>query len=54
MFTLASLPWSFKLVYGFISDNFPIRGMRRKPYFVAGWLSYVLINLYTATKHTPR
>lgn len=54
MFTLAALPWSFKLVYGFISDNFPIRGMRRKPYFVFGWLSYVLINLYTATKEMPR
>ncbi|CAM9568949.1 unnamed protein product [Hapterophycus canaliculatus] len=53
MFTLAALPWSFKLVYGFISDNFPIRGMRRKPYFVLGWLSYVLINLYTATKEKP-
>jgi BT1 family len=38
VFTLIMLPWSFKLVYGFISDNFPIRGMRRKPYLAGGWL----------------
>ncbi|CAM9611590.1 unnamed protein product [Ectocarpus sp. 6 AP-2014] len=53
MLTLAQLPWSFKLVYGFISDNFPIRGMRRKPYFIMGWLVYVLTNLYVATKEVP-
>eukprot|EP00903_Cladosiphon_okamuranus_P015035 g13911.t1 len=53
MLTLASLPWSFKLVYGFISDNFPIWGMRRKPYFIMGWLSYVLINFFTAAKQAP-
>ena len=54
LMTLAALPWSFKLVYGFISDNFPIRGMRRKPYFVMGWLVYVLTNLYIASTEEPR
>ena len=52
--TLAGLPWSFKLVYGFISDNFPIGGMRRKPYFIAGWTVYVLMNFITATQKKPR
>lgn len=54
LFTLGALPWSFKLVYGFISDNFPIGGKRRKPYFIIGWAVYVMVNLYTATKEVPR
>jgi BT1 family len=34
---LLSIPWSFKLVYGFISDVVPIAGLRRKPYFALGF-----------------
>ena len=34
---LMTLPWTFKVVYGFISDAYPIWGMRRKPYFLIGW-----------------
>lgn len=34
---LMTIPWSFKLVYGFFSDVFPIGGLRRKPYLVAGY-----------------
>ena len=37
---LQTLPWSFKLVFGFISDAFPINGAHRKPYLVAGALIY--------------
>ncbi|KAG5189126.1 Biopterin transport-related protein BT1 [Tribonema minus] len=51
--TLAMLPWSFKLVYGFISDNFPIGGMRRKPYFIAGWFIYSMCNLLLAATGRP-
>lgn len=54
IYTLGQLPWCFKLVFGFISDNFPICGMRRKPYFIIGWTVYVLVNLFTATKDEPR
>jgi hypothetical protein len=36
--TLRSLPASFKLLFGFWSDNVPIAGYRRKPYMLAGWL----------------
>lgn len=37
---LRYLPWSLKLVYGFISDAFPIMGMHRKPYLTLGALMY--------------
>jgi hypothetical protein len=34
---LVNLPWSFKVVYGIISDCFPIFGYRRRPYMIIGW-----------------
>lgn len=36
--SIRSLPASFKLVFGFISDNFPISGYRRKSYMLIGWV----------------
>ena len=36
--SIRSLPASFKLLFGFWSDNMPIQGLRRKPYMLAGWL----------------
>lgn len=54
VFALASLPWSFKLFYGFLSDNFPIMGMRRKPYFIAGWSVFVAVNFIIAVSGDPR
>ena len=35
---IRSLPASFKLIFGFLSDNIPIAGYRRKPYMIMGWL----------------
>jgi len=35
--SLKSLPSTFKLVFGFISDNFPMMGYRRKSYMLLGW-----------------
>ncbi len=35
--TLVSIPWSFKVFYGFLTDCFPIMGFRRRPYMVMGW-----------------
>ena len=35
---IRGLPASFKILFGFISDNFPIAGYRRKPYMFTGWL----------------
>lgn len=35
--SIRSLPASFKLIFGFISDNLPILGYRRKSYMLVGW-----------------
>ena len=35
--SIRGLPSSFKLFFGFWSDNFPILGRRRKPYMLLGW-----------------
>ena len=32
--TIIHLPWSFKILYGLISDNVPICGTRRKSYLI--------------------
>lgn len=37
---LQTLPWSLKLVFGILSDAFPIGGMHRKPYLAIGSLVY--------------
>lgn len=34
---IRSLPASFKLMFGFMSDNLPVMGYRRKPYMFFGW-----------------
>jgi hypothetical protein len=41
------LPASFKLILGFVSDNIPLGGFRRKSYMLLGWLicSFSLICL---------
>jgi MFS family permease len=35
--SLRSLPASFKLIFGFVSDNLPLCGYRRKSYMLMGW-----------------
>ena len=35
--SLRSLPASFKLLFGFVSDNVPLCGYRRKSYMLVGW-----------------
>ncbi|GMF30087.1 unnamed protein product [Phytophthora lilii] len=35
---LVSLPWSFKVFYGIVSDCFPVRGHRRGPFILLGWM----------------
>ena len=37
---LHHLPWTLKLIFGFISDAFPIMGMHRAPYFGIGAIVY--------------
>lgn len=43
--TVMAVPWCFKVIYGFLSDCLPIHGSRRKPYFVTGWIIYIVSNL---------
>jgi len=35
--SLKSLPSTFKLIFGFMSDNVPLCGYRRKSYMLVGW-----------------
>lgn len=37
---LQTLPWSMKLVFGFLSDAVPIYGLNRKPYLAIGSILY--------------
>lgn len=39
---LQTLPWSMKVVFGFLSDACPIGGMHRKPYLIIGAFLYSL------------
>ena len=42
--TIIHLPWSFKIVYGLISDNVPIFGYRRIPYLIiSGFVQFVAL-----------
>jgi hypothetical protein len=50
---VCSLPWSFKLLYGFLSDGLPINGQRRKPYFIIGWTIYIAANLVLSILGRP-
>jgi len=36
--SIKSLPASFKILFGFLSDNLPLMGYRRKSYMFVGWL----------------
>ena len=40
------MPWSFKIIYGLISDNFPIFGSRRKSYLLIGSFTQFFTMLY--------
>mmetsp|Transcript_53738 Transcript_53738/g.64823 ORF Transcript_53738/g.64823 Transcript_53738/m.64823 type:complete len:726 (-) Transcript_53738:318-2495(-) len=53
LFTVMAVPWCFKVIYGFLSDCVPISGLRRKPYFMTGWVIYVLSNLVLAVTPMP-
>lgn len=44
LFTVMAVPWCFKVIYGFMSDCMPVSGLRRKPYFMSGWLVYIVSN----------
>jgi len=39
---LTYLPWCLKVFIGIYSDSIPLAGQHRKPYFVIGWVVFVL------------
>ncbi|HXV27776.1 MAG TPA: MFS transporter [bacterium] len=48
--SLAAIPWTLKIIYGLLSDCFPLFGFRRKSYLMVfacisalGWLSLILL-----------
>ncbi|RLN48255.1 hypothetical protein BBJ28_00000785 [Nothophytophthora sp. Chile5] len=45
---LISIPWSFKVFIGVLSDCMPLLGYRRRPYMVLGWSVTVLCLLAMA------
>ena len=49
--SIRSLPASFKILFGFFSDNVPFMGYRRKSYMVIGWamssLSMVFLMMFS-------
>eukprot|EP01038_Epipyxis_sp_PR26KG_P011220 gene11220-15055_t len=51
--TLISLPWSFKFLFGIISDGVPIIGYRRKSWMVLGWSTYILFSFILSTYAKP-
>ncbi|KAG5179232.1 folate-biopterin transporter [Tribonema minus] len=50
---LLSIPWSFKLLYGFVSDVLPVGGLRRKPYFALGFALHSACFLLLAALEKP-
>ncbi len=48
-----AVPWCFKVIYGFLSDCLPISGLRRKPYYMTGWLVYIVSNLILMISPIP-
>ncbi len=53
LFTIMAVPWCFKVIYGFLSDCLPISGLRRKPYFMTGWLVYIVSNFVLMIHPSP-
>ncbi len=43
---LKGLPWSLKLIFGFLSDAFPLQGLHRKPYLAIGGVLYSVVFLF--------
>ena len=51
MGTITSIPWFLKILFGVISDNFPIGGYRRKSYLIASATVSASMSIVLATVH---
>lgn len=53
MGTITAIPWFFKILYGVVSDHFPLFGYRRKSYLVASSILSILCSgVLAALRHT--
>ena len=39
------LPWCLKIFFGVFSDCVPVFGWHRRPYFISGWVLFILGNI---------
>jgi hypothetical protein len=51
--TLISLPWSFKFLFGALSDCVPLYGSRRNSWFFLGWIIYIFASFYLSLYNEP-
>lgn len=42
---ISLIPWSFKVLFGFLSDSIPVYGHHRRPWIVFGWTIFVAANI---------
>lgn len=54
-FSLSYIPllYHIQIACGFLTDSFPIMGLRRKPYFLLGWGLYIICNIVLAIVKEP-
>lgn len=46
--SIVFLPWSFKIVYGILTDCYRPFGLRRYPYIIAGWIGVLITTFVLA------
>jgi MFS family permease len=51
--TLIGIPWTFKFLFGALSDCVPIRQSRRNSWFFIGWTGFVLSSLWLSLLSNP-
>ncbi|OWY97182.1 Folate-Biopterin Transporter [Phytophthora megakarya] len=52
--SVVGLPWSYKTLFGLLSDHLPIAGYRRKPYMLIGWgISIVALAILACNPIAP-
>ena len=50
---LTTLPWCLKIFFGLLTDLVPVLGSHRRPYYLLGWIIYVLANWWLAYLREP-
>ena len=44
--SIVMIPWSLKIIWGLITDNIPLCGLKRKPYLIIfGWTQFLAMLL---------